>query len=128
MLHAVRPSTPTTTGAAPLPELGVVPPPLGSTWGITDSGASRPPHTRRSRDSLSPMRPMPKVQPSGPHPLLRGRPQNGKQVLYNEQSTAFKMVTLYNNTASVSQRCHFVLVLLRHALSVPLVDLHVCLA
>ena len=34
------------------------------------------PHTRRPCDPLSPMRPMPKIQLSGPHPLSRERPHH----------------------------------------------------
>ena len=56
------------------------------------------PHTRRPRDPLSPMRPMPKIQLSGPHPLSRERPHHDSKFYTKSSPPRLKMVTLYNNT------------------------------
>mmetsp|Transcript_20896 Transcript_20896/g.64780 ORF Transcript_20896/g.64780 Transcript_20896/m.64780 type:complete len:239 (+) Transcript_20896:408-1124(+) len=66
-----------------LPELGVVPPPLGSTWGITDSGASRPPHPSSLRSAQS-YETYAQDTTVGAPPTVTGKAPPRQQVLYKE--------------------------------------------
>ena len=55
------------------------------------------PHTRRPCDPLSPMRPMPKIQLSGPHPLSRERPHHDSKFYTKSSPPRLKWEPLYNN-------------------------------
>ena len=81
------------------------------------------PHTRRPCDPLSPMRPMPKIQLSGPHPLSRERLQHDSRFYARSSPPRLKMVTLYNTdlpltdplrearTKSKKDRCFIIITL-----------------